>query len=472
MKRLSSALPKLALLGCPLLLGVTGFLLAGSSLPDALFSGICMYTMGYQDTPPNLWIEVGRWTAPLATASGIFMTVSALRERFWAYLRYRRGHSVAVYGPAAEKEALLHRLGSRGIDGGNRFVRAQRYILLGDDGFDFYFQNQEALARREVYLRCGSVPAQSVSAPGLRLFCEEETAARLFWKRQNLYQQSAAHGHRLDIVLIGFGKLGEELLVYGLQDNIFSPDQRITYHVFGADRSFAATHTQLEHIGDPVLFHDTAWYEWLHLLENADMILVLEQNDQMALLKNLLLSTSGPRFHVFAAARAGVHLLEEQDRLVIIPWRQEALSPEHILSDTLFRRAKRIHLRYAHLYGGVPEDERNLEEQWKLLDGFTRYSNVSAADYHEMRLMMLEAMGASRDQALASPELLELLANLEHIRWCRYHYLNNWRQGVPENGTRRDVRLKIHADLVPYQELPGEERKRNRENIKILMSIP
>lgn len=471
MKR-SSSFPKLMLLGLPLLLGLTGFLSIGESFPNALFSSVCMYALNYQDPPPNLWVEAGRWTAPLATAGGILAAASVLRERLRAYLCYRRGDSVAVYGPEPEKMALLAQLGRRGIDGGTRLVRAQRYVLLGDGGFDFYHRHREKLKNSRVYLECGDLPAQSVSAPGLQLFCCEETAARLFWKRQKLYERSAAQGHRLDIVFLGFGRLGEELLTHGLQENIFSPDQCITYHIFGADGAYRAIHTQLGEIGDPVLWHDEPWHAQLPLLEEADLVLVLQQEGQLALLQGLLLAVCRPQFHVFAAETTGIDLLAGQERLEIFRWQQEGQSLEHIFSDTLYRRAKRINLRYAHLYSGIPEDGRAQEEQWALLDAFTRYSNISAADHHEMRLAMLEAMGVAAEEGSISPELLELLAELEHIRWCRYHYLNNWRRGVPENGERKDAERKIHADLIPYQELTDEEKEKDRENIRILLSIP
>lgn len=462
---------KYALLILPLFLGLIGLVEAGEPFLDALFYSISMYAMGFTDTPPNLWVEVGRWLAPLATASGVLLAVIAIRDRIRAYLCYCRGNSVAVYGAESDKTALLDRLGRRGIDGGDRFVRAHRYILLGGDGMDFIVQNRKKLEGREVYLRCSDLPAQAVSDPHLRLFCPEEIAARLFWKKRNLYALSAARGHQLSIVFLGFGRLGENLLTYGLQDNIFSPDQKITYHIFGADGQYAATHTQLDRIEDPVVFWDEPWYAQLSQLENADLILVLEQDGQLSLLQNLLLATTRPRFHVFTAGNAGIDLLEGQNRLELIPWRDEAQSPEYIFSDVLYHRAKRINLRYAHLYGGVEENERTLEEQWAMLDAFTRYSNISAADYHEMCRAMLGTMGVAAEESALSPELLELLAELEHIRWCRYHYLNNWRRGTPENGKRKDAARRIHADLIPYRELTDSEKEKDRENIRVLLSI-
>lgn len=462
---------KYVLLALPLLLGVSGLLMAGEAFLDALFYSVCMYAMGYQELPQNLLVEIARWLAPLATASGVLLVVSVLRTRLRAYWSYCRGDSVAVYGPEEEKAALLPKLGRRSFDGGERVVRAHRYILLGANGLDFYIQHRSKLENKPVYLQCSDLPAQAVSSPMLRLFCPEEIAARLFWKEHNLYELSAARGHRLNIVFLGFGRLGENLLTYGLQDNIFAPDQKIAYHIFGASGQYAATHRQLGQIEDPVTFYDAPWYTQLPLLEQADRILVLEQEKQLPLLQSLLLATIRPHFYVFAPEGAGFDLLEGAGRFKILPWRDAAQSPEYIFSDTLYRRAKRINLRYAHIYSGIEENDENMQTEWEKLDSFTRYSNISAADYHEMRLAMLASMGVSAKDAVADVQRLEWLSELEHIRWCRYHYLNNWCEGKPENGKNKDAQQRIHADLVAYADLTDAEKEKDRENIRVLMAI-
>ena len=84
---------------------------------------------------------------------------------------------------------------------------------------------------------------------------------------------------------------------------------------------------------------------------------------------------------------------------------------------------------------------------------------------------MLEAMGEPADPERLSPDRLELLSELEHIRWCRYHYLNNWQYGIPENGKSKDPVRRLHRDLVPYGQLTEEEKEKDRENIRILLSV-
>ena len=103
----------------PLFLGGVGLIvLEGEPVLDALYMSVCMYAMGYQDSPPNLLVEMGRWTAPLATASGVLLAFMKVRDRLWRYARYLCGNSVAVYGPRERREAMMARLKGREIGAG------------------------------------------------------------------------------------------------------------------------------------------------------------------------------------------------------------------------------------------------------------------------------------------------------------------------------------------------------------------
>ena len=62
-------------------------------------------------------------------------------------------------------------------------------------------------------------------------------------------------------------------------------------------------------------------------------------------------------------------------------------------------------------------------------------------------------------------------AELEHIRWCRYLLLNNYRYGVPENGENRDDVKRIHKDLVKYSDLEPSERDKDKEAIRITRNL-
>lgn len=475
MKKTFSKILKTVLFILPVLLGTWGmYFLEGEPLLDSIFNSVLMYFFCYTNHPANLFIEAARWLAPAVTASGVVLLLNTLRNRIVNLILYCTGKSIAVYGPEEEKEGILKQIKGYGyaIDGKEHYVPASKYILLNDEekNFAFYNSNKTKLKNSSVYLKTSALPSSAVCDSKLHLFCAEETSARLFWKENFLYPLSLKNHHQMEIVFIGFEKLGEELLLFGLQNNIFSPDQKITYHIFGEHARFKATHKELTSISDPVLFYDDPWYLHLELIDHADIVVVLTQENQTSLLRELLSSTTRSCIHTFAADVSKVQLLYAKERLHIFDWKAESQKLEHILNDVLFEHAKQINLRYAHLYSGVEETKEAMESEWKALDSFTRYSNVSSADYHEVRSKMLEFDG-KKDKDLLSDDVLEIHAELEHIRWCRYHYLNNWIYGIPANGKNKDMRLRIHKDLIPYQKLTEEEKEKDRENIRILHSV-
>lgn len=467
---------KWLLTGIPFILGFIGLvIIEHEPLLDSLYRCISMYILNYSDSPANIFIEIARWTAPLATASSILMVIATVRNKLHATVRNIKGDSIAIYGPDDIRNEFIAKLGSRAVNGGDNweFIPAKNYLLLGDetDNFSFYFQNHDNLSDKTVYLQTSSLDRQTISEPNLRLFCPEETAARIFWKEYSPFELSIACKHQLKIIFIGFANLGEHLLSYALQDNIFDPQQTIEYHIFADPNGFDKIHTGLKDIDDPVIFHNEPWYENISLLEEAQMVVVLEQTEQLALLQKLLLATTTTIFTVFAPNGIQKELLNN-DRVNYFPWEKQGWDMDNIFSEKLYERAKRINLHYAHLYSGTVENDENKEKEWQKLDGFTRYSNVSSADYHEIQLHMLKVLGWPTNIKQLTPKQLELLSELEHIRWCRYHYLNNWQYGIPANGKRKDPSKRIHSDLVTYEALTEPEKQKDRDNIDVLFSIP
>lgn len=85
-------------------------------------------------------------------------------------------------------------------------------------------------------------------------------------------------------------------------------------------------------------------------------------------------------------------------------------------------------------------------------------SNIASADYHEIRLMIMKADN--------SYEINDSISELEHIRWCRFHYLNHWKYG----GTK-DTGRRIHPCLLPFSGLNKDDKSKDAEGIKVLLKI-
>lgn len=464
---------KYVLLCLPLLFGLIGLLSAGEGFGNSLYSALSMYLLQYQSGAPNFLTGLARWTAPLATIFGALSAMPSVRERVRNFVCWRAGKSVAVYGPEQERKLLLAQLGRRGIEGRDRVVRAGRYVLLWDEteNFLFWAGNHDQLEYTPVYFRCRHLPPQSASDPMLRLFCPEESAARLFWPERCLFELSTGCGHRMRIVFLGFGRLGEELLYSALLCNIFSPEQHIEYHIFGDCSVFTGSRAGLAGLDDAVVEHTEPWYESLPLLEEAQAVIVLEQDGQLELLKNLLLALRRREIDVFDAGGGECELLSGRERLSLFAWRERALSPKCIFSDALLDRARHINLRLARRGSKTEETPELLREQWYELDAFMRRERMSQAVYHGIRLKMLGALGSPPDPSVMPPELMELFAGLEHSRRCRYYALNSHTAASPEAGTGEDPTRRAGAQLISYDALPEEEKEAVRETVRMLLDV-
>ena len=450
----------------PGILGMIGLTAEGTGFWNAAYGCLTMYLIDYGDPTTNPLIHIARWLAPLATAGSltlIFASLGKYAKRLYARCSKK---SVAVFGDEPFKSELLNQLGVNGIAIDSDALRAGSYILVGseEENLKFYQQNADMLQGKDVYLKCQTLPEQASCDPQVHLFNPEESAVRLFWKEHCPYALSENAGHRLKIAIFGFGRLGEELIVQGLQRNIFSPDQRIEYHIFGCDNGFTDTYTQLSDISDPVIFHSEPWYKAKDLIQACQMRIVVQQEAQLELLRGLTMVYPQDTFYVFSAQTSGVAMLAENSGIVDFDWMQKSMLLESVRGTRMHYLAKKLNLRYAHLYNQVAENEENLDSEWAKLTPFTRYSNISSANYCDVWMRIL-------DGKPLTDECLRLLGELEHIRWCRYHFLNNWKYGIPENGKAKDPQKRIHKLLVPNSELDEAEQDKDRENIRILMEL-
>lgn len=415
MKKHSISYIKIILFVIPFILGVIGFTASGDiPIQDALFNSVLMYFLNYGDTPPNIALEIARWTAPLATVGGIVIVFDRLSLSLKHKLQYLRGNITAVYGDRANKDTLLNQLGNHGIDCEDELVPAHRYILIGSEkeNLDFYTHYHRELSNIPVYIKCSTLRAQTMADSNLRLFSSEELASRIFWKKQFLYTTFLDNNKKLDIVFVGFGRLGEELLTWGLQNLVYSPDQQIHYHIFGDGGNFLSMHPYLNEISDSITFYSEKWFEKTEIIEKADLTVILQQEEQLSLLYNMIGMIHNKTFHVFADQPDYLQMMDDNKRLNIFDWKREALKLDNILDNVLLKRAQNINLRYAHIYCDVEETPENAVTEWNKLNTFTRYSNISAADYQEVRIEMLKYMGYSKDSTVLKAEDMDLLACL------------------------------------------------------------
>jgi len=199
------------------------------------------------------------------------------------------------------------------------------------------------------------------------------------------------------------------------------------------------------------------------------MVIVLQQPKQSQLLRDILLATKCKNIYVFNASSYGMDIIDNDNRLVSFKWKKYVYDIDRIFDKNLFEKAKMLNLKYANLYNGIAINTENRENEWKKLSTFLRYSNISAADHNDIQRIILSEENQGLTPDTMSAEWFEKLSELEHIRWCRYYWINNWTLGHPADKKERDNK-HIHNDLIPYAKLDDAEKQKDRDNITYLFS--
>lgn len=128
--------------------------------------------------------------------------------------------------------------------------------------------------------------------------------------------------------------------------------------------------------------------------------------------------------------------------------------------------ARAIHERYRKNQEGKKSVDDPAMQPWEKLREDLKESNRQQADQIPEKL---QAVGYGIRQAASGPpsglkltlEELEILARMEHDRWMAEKVQSGWRYGLP-----RDDAKKLHPCLVPWEELPEEEKDKDRQAVR------
>jgi RyR domain len=133
--------------------------------------------------------------------------------------------------------------------------------------------------------------------------------------------------------------------------------------------------------------------------------------------------------------------------------------------DLLARTAHTHYLRRKLAEGEAPGARASLRE-WPELDEFLRESNRQQADHIPVKLRAIGCRaepappGSGTGGFAFTPEEVELLARMEHDRWCARHLLDGWRKGA------RDDVARTHPCLIPWAELEEKYRENDRAAVR------
>ena len=141
-----------------------------------------------------------------------------------------------------------------------------------------------------------------------------------------------------------------------------------------------------------------------------------------------------------------------------------------IVEDRLDRLARAIHEDYmqARRDDGSHNPADPSHQDWTYLGQGFRNSSRAQADHLEVKLRAVRCrrvLRAEREKKVVAltPEEVEILAEMEHARWCAERFLAGWTVGSPKDKAR-----KITPDLVPWRDLPEPIREFDRQAVRRL----
>lgn len=489
-------------------------------LLDTLYNSLRIYSMGLVNRGQGrmfvgwegmsrLLLEIARWGAIAVVAVAAVKLLTSALQRLFVSLVAMSPYSFALHGDDAPVSRLKRELGVRGIRANvPEKYRAANHILVfrsAKNLYAFLDDHYEKLIQRKnahVFI-CMSETIHSAQIDRHVVISDmTKNCARLYWKRLPLKPEER------HVVLVGLGRYGSQLLTQALQVNVFLKEREVVYHVFGSSGEYMARHPQLEQVAainrtepgrDSVFFHHEPWYEAQDVLRCADRVILCEdqEEDNFPVMDYLLEQRVNSCVHVRVHSAGVLRALWQREpgaQSGVIPFGmdEELYRIDQVTNASLNARGRLAHAYYYRSYGeGCGKAERCLQHgdgkkklgkcitcpefdrDWDALSAYKRSSSLAQDDHADVKIRELlgreiENPGLAADEAY---EVYERLCeeekrrwwDLEHRRWMRFLYMHGWKYAP----VRSDEKLE-HPLLVPFDELPDEEQRKDANAYEIL----
>lgn len=457
---LGKSAPLLAV--CPFVAGALGYCAAGEEFSDALYASFALYFVNPVSDAYNIPIEIARWTAALVTTSAIVYAVRRIWEKISQAICCLGKDSVAVYSDN-DINVVFDKSKRNVIYSGREFkpLAESHIIMLNSDTecLKFYEENKLGIKNKRVYIALKETNYGFIKElPGssnVSFYDIAGTAARMLWKRVALWESGKK---QVTVTILGAGHLGQSVLNYGLLLNLYSLDQEITYNFVGSNNSYRILYGDVQMCNnDRLIYWDIDNDKNAELIENSDIAIICgeisasELQTAAALCKGTL--------YYYSPSESGAEEFLNFSAVIPFGKSSEIYTDENIRRNGSTADAMTLHYSYLSRFGNG--EISDIQTEWNKLNGFLKMSNISSADYIPI-IRILASSGADSED----------LAQLEHIRWCRFYFLNFWRYGVPEHGKTRDAEKKIHACLRPFRELPESEKEKDRAAVAAALTDP
>ncbi|WP_433077523.1 RyR domain-containing protein [Dactylosporangium sp. CA-052675] len=410
-------------------------------------------------------------------------------------LRHRR--LLGVSGDARSPE-VLRAAGLR---------RARHLYVCGDD--DQFNHAVSVTAGTELQLRrsspyifvqlhrqqtCHLLQARRLGAAGanrfrLDYFHVDDVAARMLY-RLNPLHPPASGGPPVRLLISGDGSFPRVLLVETARywRSVGGHPDQLEIDLIGADagRTLATLQARFPFLAAVcrVRAHNELLETWLpritrparydrihlsHRDESKMLDLALESTELWQAVSDAVFVATYEATALADAFHGGEHndLLDEvAGRLRIYPIITRACDARLIADDLTERLARRFHQRYLEIARSSASPSSAVA--WSQLSESMRNANRAQVQGIAAKMQKIDCVIAVRngEDGLITESELEVLAELEHRRWCEERAGQGWR-----HAERRDERRKRHPDLVAWQDLGETGRAKALDAVRYMTEM-
>ncbi|MBR6401740.1 MAG: hypothetical protein IKS17_11075 [Firmicutes bacterium] len=443
----------------PFVLGTIGYYMNGISVIDAFYGSFALYMVNPVLDEKNIFVEVARWLAPVTLANGLVLVVKEWREKIKKRIYSLKPNTIVIYGSANNTSLLKSIIPNSIVADNNEIYKTEEIIVSfsnDNETLSFLDTNSLALKGRKVYAELKEINPQYMDKCEIKFYNTDDIIAREYWKKRNLVNFYKSHKLKLDIAIIGENNAAVQILEKALLNNLYSIKQQFTYHIWDSNRLYENLHKDFDPMNDDkIIYHHGDIKEDINMMPQMDRIIIC-YNAEHSFLNALFELCTENEIDFLGDSGKYIDFFYDNKNVHFIDADKKYITDENIRTKKQYEDAMDLNYKYASRYGTAAAPE----EEWDKLNNFLKYSNVAAADYHDIRLIIMEADNTA--------DVDEQMNELEHIRWCRFHSINHWKYGSDEKG-KKDVKKRLHPCLIKYSELSAEDKAKDRETIGLLL---
>ena len=231
----------------PFILGTIGFYIEGESLLDSAYNAFALYAINPLYEEKNILIEITRWLAPAVVASGLLVFIKSISKKIKDFFICTKKDSFALYGDSNEISVIKNCLDNTVISQDNTIKDSKNHIIMFKDdteAFKFFNENQKDFKEKNVFIKSDNIEMFKNDSDKFKILNFSEIITQKYWIQHNLMPYFTNGQKEVQISILGFDGIAKKILDYAILNNIYSLDQKITYHVWGNSTLYAGIHSE------------------------------------------------------------------------------------------------------------------------------------------------------------------------------------------------------------------------------------